>query len=180
MSSYLIGNGALHTVSVSVCPWQCQCVGSHWIIIFISEINYYLVTVRFLSTTKYKQVKGMFQKSHPVCAVWVWFKYEIQLSHFIVNSSKINEIWRSSAGKSEDSDKWSDHVDWLTSQGVSSPPINVKFPPQAWPALFAPFTLNCCLSFNSNIQLFQCNNSAFISANILKENRKHIACGSKL
>ena len=65
----------------------------------------------------------MSQQSHPVCAVWVRFKYEIQLSHFIVNSSKINEIWRSSAGKSgdsEDSDKWSHRVGWLTSQGVSS------------------------------------------------------------
>ena len=130
MSSYLIGNGALHTVSV--CPWQCQCLGSHCIIIFISEINYYLVTVRFLSTTKYKQVKGMFQKSHPVCAVWVWFKYEIQLSHFIVNSSKINEIWRRPAGKSEDSDKWSDltlvSADW---QVKESPPITVIFPAPA-------------------------------------------------
>ena len=131
MSSYLIGNGALHTVSVSVCPWQCQCLGSHCII-FISEINYYLVTVRFLSTTKYKQVKGMFQKSHPVCAVWVWFKYEIQLSHFIVNSSKINEIWRRPAGKSEDSDKWSDLT--LVSadcQVKESPPITVIFPAPA-------------------------------------------------
>ena len=104
----------------------------------------------------------MFQQSHPVCAVWVWFKYEIKLSQFIVNSSKINEIWRSSAGKSEDSDKWSDptlvSADWQVKETRSLPLLPSMEYFQLQPAPCFPFTLDCCLSSNSNIQLFQCNN----------------------